>query len=102
MIRLTLGDRSYDYDGKMRYAEAIRVQKVTGRTIGSIEAGGAEGDIESLGAILWVAMTRTGEQVRYADLDFELSELKVASFDEAGREIDADGNLLHGEEPGEE
>lgn len=78
MLRIKVNDKAYEYDpDKLLVSEAIRLKAVSGLTVMAWHAGLKEGDPEALKALVWLAMTRAGEQVRYGDLDFDLAGLDI-------------------------
>ena len=88
MILFTIDGNDYTYTDKLRFTEAVIVQRILGRTVAQFEAGLKEGDAECIGALAWITMRRTeNDPGPWKTFDFEMSELHIT-------EVDEDGNIV--------
>jgi hypothetical protein len=86
--RFILGDKHYDYDSsKLGFKEAMELEKVTGLTLGDLETKANAGSVTAVGALIWIAMRRAGETVKWSDFEFDLPSLVT-------QDLDDDGNVI--------
>ncbi|MCI3277528.1 hypothetical protein [Streptomyces cylindrosporus] len=70
MIKLTVEGQVYEFDDqKMLVAEAREIKTLTGLTVPKLFAGIDDGDADAIAALVFLAKKRTGETLRFSDLD---------------------------------
>lgn len=93
-MKVTVDGSTYEFEaGKFYFKELRAIQKVTGLTMNEFFQGLDKGNVEALGALIWIMKKRAGEDVKYADLDFDMGSME---FDLGDEEAEAENT-----EPGD-
>jgi hypothetical protein len=69
--------------GRLMLSEAKAIQKVTGFTMGEFEKRLELGDVECIAALIWVALKREQPDLRYDDVDGDLSTFEPVEDEDA-------------------
>lgn len=88
VFRLTIGEESWLLDlGTMKVSEAEQCEALTGWDIEKWRDSLVENRARAMKYAVWLARTRAGEQVAWADLDFDLAALEWELLDEDGNVV---------------
>lgn len=97
MIKLTVEGIDYEFDGdRLLLAEARELKTHTGLTPGKWGVGIDEGDPDAIAFLIYLAKKRSGESLRFSDLDnidyadIQMEEIGAAGDDAAGDAAAAD------------
>ncbi len=95
MAKITIGDRTYDYDGgKKPLAEALEIEKALGVRYAQYEEDLQAGSMRALAAFIWTVLHRDGQPVTLESIldgSYEIDVMPVlesllAAAQEAQRE----------------
>ena len=90
-MKLSVDGVTYEFEaGKFMFQEVRAIQKATGLTMQEFFDGLDKGDVESLGALIWIMKKRNGDTIKYSELDFDLSSLVFDMEGEENKEGEAD------------
>lgn len=77
-MKLIVNGKAYYYDeSRLLNTEAIALQKATGMSVKGLGDALKEADPVALTAVVWLAMRRAGENVRFDDLEFDLGSIEI-------------------------
>lgn len=77
---------SFDFDS-IRAREAMDLEAVTGQTMTQWSTSLQSGSITALIGLVYLMKKRANPTIKFADVDFELAELKVDSESEDAPEV---------------
>jgi hypothetical protein len=86
-MKVTIDGTTYDYDGRMRLSEAVRIKTTLGLTIVEMERGLQPdvGDPIAMQALVWLVMYRAGQrQLDPRQVDCDLASIAIELPPEAG------------------
>ena len=74
-VKFEVDGQTYEIDtSRIMNTEAIAAQKVTGKNYNDWLGACDDGDIESITALVWIAMKRGNPELRFKDVEFPVFE----------------------------
>lgn len=75
---VTIEGKRYEFDHtKLRLSELKVLKQKTGLTLGTFTPALAAYDPDALGFMVWLLRRRSGDEVEFEDVDFDLSDITV-------------------------
>jgi hypothetical protein len=89
VAKVTIDGQVFDYDpNRMLNTEAIAVQKVTGMRMKEWSAALEEGDAFALTGLVWLLWRRSGHEVAFDEVEFDIGSIRIEEDADLGAEAD--------------
>lgn len=77
-MQIKINGKLYDHDAeRLLVSEALAIEELTGYTVRDWNARLAEEHPLAMKGLAWILMRRAGEDIAFADVDFDLGEWEV-------------------------
>lgn len=92
MAKVTIDGQVYDYDpSRMLNTEAIALQKVTGMRMQEWTTALTQGDAFALTGLVWLLWRRSGREVSFDEVEFDIGSISLEDDQEPQAEGDESG-----------
>lgn len=92
MAKVTIDGQVYDYDpSRMLNTEAIALQKVTGMRMQEWTTALTQGDAFALTGLVWLLWRRSGREVSFDEVEFDIGSISLEDDEEPQAEGDESG-----------
>jgi hypothetical protein len=86
-MKVTIGDKVYDWDGEYTFREGVAIEKVTGlpmldwlrRMDPKTRPAGEQVRVTDIGVVLWIVARRDNPELEWEDFDFPLDQWSMDS-----------------------